>query len=80
MLLSSKCGDVSSALLIKETPKTWTIKVEGREIKVSKKDKKLQVFEKMSEALAWAGAETSLIDYFISIEAEEAEKKSTAAD
>lgn len=64
MLLASKSGDVSAAKLLSETDNTWLLLVEKTEVRVSKSDSRRRAFDKMSEALEWAGADTELIEHF----------------
>ncbi|MHC5209060.1 hypothetical protein [Pseudomonas chlororaphis] len=37
MLVASKSGNISAAKLVSETDKAWTLEVENREYRVSKK-------------------------------------------
>lgn len=64
MLIASKNGNITAATLISEGDHEWCLSVENREVRISKSDARQRVFEKMSDALTWAGAEQELIDHF----------------
>lgn len=65
MLIASRSGNISAARLIKETDKAWVLVVEKREVCISKSDSRRRVFNDMSDALKWAGAEPELIEHFV---------------
>ncbi|OWJ92314.1 hypothetical protein B6S59_20905 [Pseudomonas sp. A46] len=73
MLIASKSGDIAAAMLIRETDKGWLLEVEKLEVRLSKSDDRRRAFEKMSDALTWAGAEQELIRHFTELEAAEAD-------
>lgn len=73
MLIASKNGDIAAARLVRQADKSWLLEVEGKEIRLSKSDEKRRAFEKMSEALTWAGAGQELIRHFTELEAAEAD-------
>jgi hypothetical protein len=76
ILLSSKRGDVSAATLLSETPNEWVLKVEKREVRVSKTDQRQRAFRNMSDALEWSGAEPELIAHFVALDAAKGEVSS----
>jgi hypothetical protein len=57
MLIASKSGNITAATLISEGDQEWCLLVEKREVRISKSDARQRVFEKMSDALTWVGAE-----------------------
>ncbi|KAA8704139.1 hypothetical protein [Pseudomonas cannabina] len=69
MLLASKSGDISAAKLISETPNTWVLRIEKREVRVSKGDTRQRAFREMTDALKWAEADPELIQYFVELKA-----------
>lgn len=69
MLVASKNGNISASTLIKETRHTWILEIEKREVRISKADPRQRAFDKMSDALAFAGADGELIEHFAQEEA-----------
>lgn len=69
MLLASRNGNISAAKLISESDNDWLLKVEKRQVRISKSDTHRRAFHNMSEALEWAGAESKLIEHFTELEA-----------
>lgn len=67
MLLASKSGDISAAKLISETPNTWVLEIEKREVRVSKADTRQRAFREMTDALEWADADPELIEHFVEL-------------
>ncbi|WP_449103085.1 hypothetical protein [Pseudomonas extremaustralis] len=67
MLLASKSGDISAAKLISETPNTWVLEIEKREVRVSKADTRQRAFREMTDALEWAEADPELIEHFVEL-------------
>jgi hypothetical protein len=67
MFLASKNGDVSAAKLISETPNSWVLENEKREVRVSKGDTHQRAFRKMTDALQWAEADPELIEHFVQL-------------
>lgn len=64
MLIASKTGDICAAKLISETDAAWVLKVEKKDVRISKTDHHRRVFVEMADALKWAGAEQELIEHF----------------
>lgn len=61
MLLASTSGDMSIVTLVRDLPKSWVIHRDGRELRIRKSDPKRRVFEKSSEAMAWAGGDPVVV-------------------
>lgn len=68
---ASKNGDIAAAKLIRESTNEWRVKVEKRELCVSKSDDRRRVFGKISEALQWSGADPDLLAHFMDYEFKE---------